>query len=987
MDSNLNQLAPITDFEKAYVLAQQAHEMGFRGATFPELYIWMKGQLDLTGLSNTAGLPEEFPEPGTTLVGTNALDWTILGPGTYNKILSGTITIANDEFGFTQFDGTDFNRTLKVKMPMVGIEDNLDSVSGTLALSDKQGVILKELDSTNNSVVIDQISFWSTSWYWNDLPDTTKIVFARREDIQQMKVGKYNSALGQWITKDVPANSLLFNRVTKRKYVTNPDATIVEQFDSYNLFSVSVLRRYPILSIFKDLKIERKQGQQIFEASVTLVSRGDTGASIIINLNDSLTGNLPTQNIVFSVNFANHADLSNAVLTSDNSLCKLTVLVDFSNALNFQAFNAQTLDKSLWGRFNYSAVSSQIIPQNQLKNFDSFSPFFQKNNLSGGLTKDYAQFFKDMMFIYPYEPTSYKYFFRIIRKDYPNDGEANKYQVHLFRQPIGDTALVNAVTIASINKSGIDPSGVELIELTPYSTALKSKFYIYVDWNVLPITYNGIFTYENNLLTELAFKGGRGEIRAKINPFTFAELAASRLDNFNLGSVNFKKAFFNAQKIDDYILSSDVASPIANKLKSPYYVNLGPNIKFLGIDADNIYWFNDKTDRSIGYCESIDDVKALNIIKVKTFDNYPVLCRRLNSGELLVVTEGDWDSQKVAQVWVSSSNRTVWTMKMTFDNANNRTHYINVWGFSQYGDRILLSGYGKRYTSDEAGSEAPRYTDLNDKANYSIYYSPDDGQTWYNRLFNLGNQHPFSVANPQYKPYAHIHATTIDPYWGELVITHGDLPVDADPAGQQNRVFRTTNLKEWERGQKNGSPVPLQWTSDIAKKFGGVGVMPHVLMFGSDDVPNGVYTAARFDKSKIVTELMFTQAQWEYQRANGNPGTAGEYGMWGGYSFYRRNNNQPMYLTNLYVTGIGANDYKRNQLLATWDGYKQYVVWENDRDLVDSENKVLANTYLFVATDDSNNVLIQTKDSRFNPLAGGKPQATEDYTLIIAKGL
>lgn len=117
MDSNLNQLAPITDFDKAYILAQQALEMGFRGTTFPEMYIWLKGKLDLTGLSNTAGLPENFPEPGSTLEATTAQEWTVLGPGNYNKIVSGTITIEEDEFAFGQFDGIDFNRVLKVKMP------------------------------------------------------------------------------------------------------------------------------------------------------------------------------------------------------------------------------------------------------------------------------------------------------------------------------------------------------------------------------------------------------------------------------------------------------------------------------------------------------------------------------------------------------------------------------------------------------------------------------------------------------------------------------------------------------------------------------------------------------------------------------------------------------------------------------------------------------------------------------------------------------
>src|SRR5690606_17489477 len=140
----------------------------------------------------------------------------------------------------------------------------------------------------------------------------------------------------------------------------------------------------------------------------------------------------------------------------------------------------------------------------------------------------------------------------------------------------------------------------------------------------------------------------------------------------------------------------------------------------------------------------------------------------MNDDELLVVTKGSLSESKVAEIWVSSGQRTTWSMKMTFDNSNNETNVINVWGFSQYGDRVVLSGYGKRYTSNEPSADAPKYSDLSQRANYSIYYSPDNGKTWYNRLFNLGNQHPYCISNPQWKPYAHIHGVCIDPYWGEL---------------------------------------------------------------------------------------------------------------------------------------------------------------------------------------------------------------------------
>ncbi|SEG63088.1 alpha/beta hydrolase family protein [Sphingobacterium lactis] len=117
MESKVNQLAPIDDFETAFLLGQYAYENGFRGVTFKELYQWIKSKIDLTGLSNTAGLPETFPLPGSTLSEFNINEWTILGPGTYNKVVEGTITIADDEFAFAQFDGLDYSRVLRIKLP------------------------------------------------------------------------------------------------------------------------------------------------------------------------------------------------------------------------------------------------------------------------------------------------------------------------------------------------------------------------------------------------------------------------------------------------------------------------------------------------------------------------------------------------------------------------------------------------------------------------------------------------------------------------------------------------------------------------------------------------------------------------------------------------------------------------------------------------------------------------------------------------------
>lgn len=145
MDAKLNQLAKITDFDTAYVLAQQAHEEGFRGSTFVDLYRWLQTKIDLTGLSNTAGLPDPLPAPGTTLSATNENEWTILTPGVYNKMTTGTIEVADNEFAFAQFDGVDFNKVQKVnfldieKTPLI---DNLTTNSAKIGLAASQGVVL-----------------------------------------------------------------------------------------------------------------------------------------------------------------------------------------------------------------------------------------------------------------------------------------------------------------------------------------------------------------------------------------------------------------------------------------------------------------------------------------------------------------------------------------------------------------------------------------------------------------------------------------------------------------------------------------------------------------------------------------------------------------------------------------------------------------------------------------------------------------------------
>lgn len=145
---DFNKYPKIANFDEVIFIAQQAYELGFRGGTGEELYAWLKSRLDLTGLSNTAGLPEDFPAPGSTLSATNKGEWTILTPGTYNKIVSGTIVVEEGEFAFAQFDGTDFNLVGRVEMPEIDLSGKVDKggYQGTAQeLSENALITLKNL--------------------------------------------------------------------------------------------------------------------------------------------------------------------------------------------------------------------------------------------------------------------------------------------------------------------------------------------------------------------------------------------------------------------------------------------------------------------------------------------------------------------------------------------------------------------------------------------------------------------------------------------------------------------------------------------------------------------------------------------------------------------------------------------------------------------------------------------------------------------------
>lgn len=117
MESKFNDKPKVSDFDKAYLLAQQIYEDGFRQTTFPELYAWLKTQLDITGLSNTAGLPEPMPTPGANLSTDAANQWVILTPGIYHQPGHASIEVDEGQIVIAQSNGTYYNIIRPINLP------------------------------------------------------------------------------------------------------------------------------------------------------------------------------------------------------------------------------------------------------------------------------------------------------------------------------------------------------------------------------------------------------------------------------------------------------------------------------------------------------------------------------------------------------------------------------------------------------------------------------------------------------------------------------------------------------------------------------------------------------------------------------------------------------------------------------------------------------------------------------------------------------
>lgn len=424
---------------------------------------------------------------------------------------------------------------------------------------------------------------------------------------------------------------------------------------------------------------------------------------------------------------------------------------------------------------------------------------------------------------------------------------------------------------------------------------------------------------------------------------------------------------------------------------------------FLDITADGKVWFGIADFYGLAYYDSVDSMMqspmTLNVDDIRNPDANtgihvvkvgfpaPVHCLRMNyKGELIVVCDNiheGFPRKNKCSIWKSDNNFQNWSQKMEFDNK-----YVSIADNDQLcdikGDRIVVAGYGARGNSDD-------YADINKKAAWSIYYSPDCGDTWYNRIFDLGNvvdihywkyeslegnvPAGISLSYGEYiRRNSHIHGVFIDEYRNALVVMVGDY---------NRAIYTTTNLSEWDSDEQRlntwsvGTEHTLHWLripveggldgGNRQKPNNGI-ALPECYIFGSDGFPNSIF---RMNINHLLNEDTKTELAWTKENIAFQLSENDDFGFYGGQSMYRRSPSKPILITMEYIGDTSANGVKRNIAIATNDGYTFSEIWCDDSDL---SGKTFFN---IIRMDDDGNVLIVTADtesgiSSYNKLIIGK---------------
>ena len=152
LEPNINGLPPITDWQKVFLVLQQANEAFLRGATLPELGKQIIGDVQIQG-ADFVDLPvAETTDPVALPIPETGNKFGFLADGKFTQPTGGTLEYSATQWGLTLFDGDKWVKKFTLDLPKNPAENEFGD-STTNPISQAKATELKkvlELDMTED---------------------------------------------------------------------------------------------------------------------------------------------------------------------------------------------------------------------------------------------------------------------------------------------------------------------------------------------------------------------------------------------------------------------------------------------------------------------------------------------------------------------------------------------------------------------------------------------------------------------------------------------------------------------------------------------------------------------------------------------------------------------------------------------------------------------------------------------------------------------
>lgn len=267
-------------------------------------------------------------------------------------------------------------------------------------------------------------------------------------------------------------------------------------------------------------------------------------------------------------------------------------------------------------------------------------------------------------------------------------------------------------------------------------------------------------------------------------------------------------------------------------------------------------------------------------------DRLTAWTKQLDNNELIVMVNNIGTTPWTREIHLSKGYG---TDNMTFSIVKSiqkdDVTFADAWGFDSYQNIVLLNEYGGKVGEGAAVGENARYT----------YMSLDYGKTW-KTIFDLNAYAETDKVHP--------HGICYDPYWQRIWYTHGD---GSDAILYSDDLGDTWSYAHHVTTYNSGTQVV------------GIKAMPTCLLFGSDDIPNGILRIDRAEGKHTVDGKYKVQVAYKI-----NNETVNRTHLCHAITQAKHYPNAPV----LFGFGSESNPAP-SIIIATYDGWTFSRLWED----------------------------------------------------------